>query len=63
MSTYEKDDSFKTGASVSFSGEVDWREELADEQDVDDEELEETPADVVAMLGFDPAKEGDNNVS
>jgi hypothetical protein len=31
----------------------DWREEL-EEDDPDDEELEETPEDVVAVLGFDP---------
>lgn len=29
-------------------------EELADEDDDDDEELAVTPADVIAMLGFDP---------
>jgi hypothetical protein len=32
---------------------VDWRE-VADDFDPDDEELEETPADVVLLLGFDP---------
>lgn len=31
----------------------DWREE-EEEEDADDEELEETPPDVVAVLGFDP---------
>jgi hypothetical protein len=31
----------------------DWRNEL-DEPDPDDEELEETPADVILILGFDP---------
>jgi hypothetical protein len=39
---------------------VDWRKlvETEDQIDVDpdDEELAETPPDVVAMLGFDPAK-------
>lgn len=34
----------------------DWREENEDE-DSDDEELDETPPDVVAMLGFDPKEE------
>jgi hypothetical protein len=34
----------------------DWREEQDDTPD-DDEELPETPADVIAMLGFDPALE------
>ena len=33
----------------------DWRKKLADvEEPDDDEELEETPKDVVRMLGFDP---------
>ena len=35
----------------------DWREELKNESDDDDEELSRTPPDVVALLGFDPAKE------
>ena len=41
---------------VTFQGSSgdDWRETLADEVDPDDEELDETPADVVMMLGFDP---------
>jgi len=34
--------------------QVDWRSELIDDEDPDDEELETTPADVVAILGFDP---------
>lgn len=35
-----------------------WRKELDDELDIDDdEELHPTPADVVAMLGFDPLDE------
>jgi len=33
---------------------INWREELKDEIDPDDELLEVTPADVVEMLGFDP---------
>jgi len=43
-----------------FFGEIsdkdppDWREELENEEDPDDEELDETSADVIAMLGFDP---------
>lgn len=41
---------------------VDWRKlvEAEGEVDVDpdDEEMAETPPDVVAMLGFDPAKTG-----
>jgi hypothetical protein len=32
----------------------DWRDVLDDEVDPDDELLPETPADVVAVLGFDP---------
>lgn len=34
--------------------EVDWRNEDIEDEDSDDELLEETPPDVVAMLGFDP---------
>jgi hypothetical protein len=36
---------------VGGSG-VDWRK--IDDPDPDDEELEVTPANVIAMLGFDP---------
>ena len=35
---------------------VDWRKVDDDDIDPDDEEIE-TPPDVVAMLGFDPAEE------
>ena len=37
----------------------DWRKskEIAMEENPDDELLEETPEDVIAILGFDPAKE------
>jgi hypothetical protein len=35
---------------------IDWRKEKFDARD-DDEELAETPRDVIHMLGFDPAKE------
>ena len=35
----------------------DWREILADEDDADDEQLQQTPPDVTAVLGFDPADE------
>jgi len=38
-------------------GSLDWRAELAEEEDPDDDEIE-TPDDVAAMLGFDPT-EGD----
>jgi hypothetical protein len=39
---------------------IDWRKspELEDERD-DDEELAETPPDVVALLGFDPLDDED----
>ncbi len=40
---------------VHFEGHNDpeaWRN--VDEEDPDDEELDETPADVIMMLGFDP---------
>ena len=40
---------------VDENKKVDWREALKDEPDIDDdEELEVTPPDVIAMLGFDP---------
>jgi hypothetical protein len=39
--------------------ESDWRKELAGDVDPDDAELASTPPDVVAVLGFDPAAEGD----
>lgn len=32
----------------------DWREASIEDVDPDDEELEDTPPDVIAMLGFDP---------
>lgn len=32
----------------------DWRKEGGDETDSDDEELDKTPEDVIALLGFDP---------
>lgn len=38
---------------------VDWRK-APDEADPDDEQLEETPPDVVEMLGFDPAEEDED---
>lgn len=45
----------KDGELVEINVEdVDWRA-LPDEPDPDDEELTETPDDVVLMLGFDPA--------
>lgn len=41
--------------SVEEGKKVDWRKALEDEPDVDDdEELEVTSPEVVAMLGFDP---------
>jgi len=33
---------------------VDWRKADLDEPDPDDELLDETPEDVIRMLGFDP---------
>lgn len=32
----------------------DWRKDSEDETDADDEELDKTPKDVIALLGFDP---------
>jgi hypothetical protein len=45
-----KDVAKKLG-SIHFSEDVDWRVELPDEPDLDDEEIE-TPADVAAIVGF-----------
>lgn len=43
---------------VEWDPSRDWRKELADrEEPDDDEELDETPEDVVGMLGFDPLEE------
>ncbi len=36
----------------------DWREEEEDDVPDDDEELDETPLDVLDMLGFDPKDVG-----
>jgi hypothetical protein len=37
------------------AGTVDWRDEVyADDAPDDDEQLAETPADVIELLGFDP---------
>lgn len=48
---------------VSFQGEDPeaWRN--LDEEDPDDEELDETPEDVVMMLGFDPKNMDEDDVS
>ena len=47
--------------SVSFQDNSgsNWRESLADEVDPDDDELDETPEDVIMMLGFDPKEFND----
>lgn len=37
-----------------YKEEPDWRNELEEETDPDDEELEYTPQDVIDILGFDP---------
>ena len=53
-------DPFDAGADVYFDGDAgDWREDAAliDEDDPDDELLAETPPDVIAVLGFDPAED------
>lgn len=39
------------------SDSIDWRKETDDDELDNDEELEETPRDVVALLGFDPKEE------
>lgn len=44
-------------ASEEESVEAELPEEEQDTDDDDDEELDETPPDVVAMLGFDPKEE------
>ena len=40
-----------------------WRQVIDDDYDVDleDEELEQTPPDVVKELGFDPLEQQDDN--
>ena len=38
---------------------IDWRT-LPDEVDPDDEEMEQTPQDVIDLLGFDPKELEDN---
>ena len=47
--------------NVSFSSKraalADWRKSKVEEPGDDDEELDETPEDVVEMLGFDPKLE------
>jgi len=41
-------------------GDLDWREEVyEDETPDDDEEIDETPDDVIKILGFDPLEEGE----
>lgn len=38
--------------------EIDWRKDAdATDFDADDSEMDETPKDIVEVLGFDPAKE------
>ena len=36
---------------------TDWRKEPDNDEPDNDEELEETPEDVIALLGFDPKDE------
>ena len=53
-------DPFETGADVFFlAKDTDWRNEL-DDEDPDDEQIE-TPEDVIAVLGFDPAEDDDES--
>jgi hypothetical protein len=53
-------DPFNTGADVTFPRDAgDWRKDVKDD-DPDDEEIE-TPADVKAILGFDPRELNDAN--
>ena len=49
---------FNDDSDIHF-GEVgsalpDWRASQESDEDPDDEELDETPEDVIAVLGFDP---------
>ena len=54
--TMTSTDPFNTGADRHFtSPDTDWRQELED--DDPDDELIDTPPDVIAVLGFDPAEE------
>lgn len=39
---------------------IDWRK-APDAEDPDDEQLPETPVDVVKLLGFDPAEDDDHS--
>lgn len=43
----------------SLDDVADW--DVDDDEDPDDEELETTPADVVALLGFDPKEIDDDS--
>lgn len=51
MKVYQQDSEVHFGEV--FREEVDWRGQI-DDDDPDDELLDETPEDVVKMLGFDP---------
>lgn len=51
-------DPFNTGADTHFLAKT--AEEPDGTPDPDDEQLEETPPDVVAILGFDPLELEDN---
>ena len=47
----------RLGKDHDVSPNDDWRTHLVDEEDPDDELLPETPADVIAILGFDPLED------
>ena len=50
------DSPFQSDPHFGYVGKPlpDWRTELDEYEDPDDEELAETPADVILILGFDP---------
>ena len=48
-------ETYGTGAFVELPEPA----EIDDDEDADDEELDETPADVIAILGFDPKEFSD----
>lgn len=54
-------DPFEIGADVHFTNadNLNWRDELVDDDDPDDEPMTHTPEDVVAILGFDPLELND----
>lgn len=56
----DQTDPFGTGAGTQFLGDPgDWREYKPEDQG--DEDMEETPEDVIEMIGFDPLELEDDD--